>query len=113
MSLVRKAILPLIVCAAAGLSLYWVFLVPIYQAPDESGHLDYAFDLYTAGRLITVREVPPAAGANSYTRYLASSIHFDDGKVERNYGTGEYFRDLDRNAPDQSAVHWTMQNQYL
>src|SRR5437879_4920364 len=46
--------LAVVVAAAAGLALVWVFLVPIYQAPDEPQHLDYALAINTHRGLFQV-----------------------------------------------------------
>src|SRR5215472_6192012 len=45
-----------IITLSVILSIYWVFAVPIYQAPDEPLHLDYALNIYSAGRPISARE---------------------------------------------------------
>jgi 4-amino-4-deoxy-L-arabinose transferase-like glycosyltransferase len=102
----------LIIVAAASLSLYWVFLVPIFQSPDENTHLDYAFNIYSAGRLITAREpyhrwnaAPPNEPWHFYTRYLedetnarAMAFHFEV-KAPPGYGTREFYDRLDRGTP--------------
>ena len=68
-------VLALIVLGAAGLSLRWVFLVPIFQAPDEYGHLDYGLCLYEHG-LFRAKDIPAAAPVNyvvhPLTEYLCS-----------------------------------------
>src|SRR5262249_58979835 len=47
-----------LVLAAAGLCLRWVFIVPIYQSPDEPAHLDYALAIYHNGGLFRVHGPP-------------------------------------------------------
>jgi hypothetical protein len=97
-----------IVAAACGVSLIWVFAVPIYQSPDETTHLDYALAIYAHGSPFLAQNtafgrLPPAV--HPYTRYLqlrtrAFEISFSPGaKVEPGYGTAEYFVALDRDAP--------------
>jgi hypothetical protein len=100
-----------IIMLSASLSLYWVFLVPILESPDEQTHIDYAFNIYSAGRPISIREPPQDCNIASpgyiwhvYTYYLIGSSNLNEihanpeGKVEPNYGTRAYFDELDRNA---------------
>jgi hypothetical protein len=111
-----------IVVAACSLSLYWVFLVPIFQAGDEDHHIDYVFNIYSAGRLLSAREparpwntrpsgtrYDPDAMFHIYTVYL---IHVADeegiltrpgAKVPDGYGTAAYYRELDSHAPRVST----------
>jgi hypothetical protein len=110
-----------IVLGAVGLSLRWVFLVPIYQSPDEPQHLDYALcllehgGLYQARDLSAVERDPALVNPygvpylcyflHSHTRYLADrSEHFaicqnHVVKVPPQYGTRGFFANLDRDAP--------------
>src|SRR5262249_47861753 len=109
-----------IIAASAALSTYWVFLVPIFESPDENIHADYAFSLYSAGRLINLRE--PWLPWNShptgtrfdrdlvfhvYTLYLTKAtdverIQFNPQVMApKGYGTAGFFAALDRDAPDQ------------
>jgi len=48
------------IAASCTLSLIWVFVVPMFQTPDEDVHFDYAISLYTAKRLLFAREKPVA-----------------------------------------------------
>lgn len=101
--------LSIIVLAAALLSLRWVFLVPIYQAPDEPTHLDYAFTIFNSGHLISGRDTSVARGGHSYTspysRYLLAvseeaAIAFRPPvHVPSGYGTEAYYANVDRGAP--------------
>src|SRR5205814_4174588 len=61
-----ESILTVIVVSSALLSLFWVFKVPILQNPDENSHIDYAFSIYSAGRLLNVRRAP--SGWNVHAR---------------------------------------------
>jgi hypothetical protein len=120
----RRAIfLAGIVLCAAALSMYWVFLVPIYEAPDEQTHLDYAFNIYSAGRPINVREPYhrwnfgplPQHGEklgnvyHVYTSYLIqvsdlSKIAFNPvAKAPLNYRTRRFYGDLDLHAPPEMS----------
>ena len=97
-----------IVAAACGVSLIWVFTVPIYQSPDEPAHLDYALAIYAHGGPFLAQNtlferLPPAV--HPYTAYLqertcAYEISFSPGaKMAPGYGTAEFFAALDRDAP--------------
>jgi 4-amino-4-deoxy-L-arabinose transferase-like glycosyltransferase len=115
----RRAIFPAIVTGSVLLSLYWVFLVPIFQSPDEHEHLDYAFNIYSASRLITVRDAfrPDGDSHHDYTLYLAgvsslNAVH-NGAKMPADYGTTKYFQDLDQNAPTQGSPHWASHSRYL
>lgn len=112
-----------IVASAASLSLYWMFLVPIYEAPDEQTHLDYALNIYSAGRLISVREpyhawnfgpLPQHGEAlgnvyHVYTSYLVQisdldRIAFNPAvKAPSNYGSKRFYADLDIHAPPEMS----------
>jgi hypothetical protein len=100
--------LPLVVASSCGLSLIWVFTVPIYQSPDEPTHLDYALAIHAHGGPFVAQDtafekLPPAV--HPYTAYLqartkAYEISYSPGaKVEPGYGTSAYFAALDRDAP--------------
>jgi len=112
-----------VIIGAASLSAYWVFLVPIFESPDEVVHFDYALNLYSAGRLISAREpfhawntpIPPlnpnpkTSVVHVYTSYLIDAsdlktIRFNPTKrVVSDYGTSAFYNDLDRNAPDERS----------
>jgi hypothetical protein len=107
--------LSVIILAAAGLALYWVFLVPIYQSPDEFLHLDYALCISERGGLYRATEMKswpgyPSYCAHPYTDYLVRRTdwqfvrHNPEAKVSPAYGTRAYFRDLAREAPAREAV---------
>src|SRR5215831_1631069 len=119
-SLVRLRISPAmlglacIIAVSAALSLYWVFTVPIFQSPDEHSHFDYAINIYSAGRPITVREPIREWHANSdgehlYTEYLANeaglyAMQFHPTvKAPSGYGSRDFYRRLDANAPAESS----------
>src|SRR5262249_54663312 len=109
-------LLALIIAGAASLSLYWVFLVPVFQSPDEPAHLDYAFNIYSARRLISAREpchrwnaAPPAKPWHVYTEYLIANTgsramfwHFEV-KAPAGYGTREFYDRLDNGAPSENV----------
>jgi hypothetical protein len=106
--------LGLVVAASCGVSLYWVFAVPIYQSPDEPAHLDYALAIYAHGRPFNAQhtsfeQLPPYV--HPYTLYLQERTrafeiaHSPGAKVEPGYGTADYFARLDRDAPPADSVH--------
>jgi dolichyl-phosphate-mannose-protein mannosyltransferase len=112
-----ECVLAVIVISAASLSLYWVFKVPLLQCPDEDLHVDYAFSIYSAGRLLNVRTTPsawnthPKAIGNDwelishrFTLYLIEatnslSVMSRGHQMAPDYGTTTYYQTLDRNAP--------------
>jgi hypothetical protein len=112
-------ILVAIMIAAAAVSTYRVYSVPILQCPDENSHIDYAFSLYSAGRLLNVR-TPPSSGWNTkyvaesydwerishlYTLYLSKALNeravrlAESNKEPAEYGSDDFFKMLDQNAP--------------
>ncbi len=111
-----------IVLGAAALSTYWVFLVPIYQSPDEPLHLDYALGLHSHGRLYGPGDWTPPRLFNRaeniftheyvhpLTNYLmdqtgAGTIAFNaPAKVAPDYGSPEFFQRLDSAAPTWESV---------
>jgi 4-amino-4-deoxy-L-arabinose transferase-like glycosyltransferase len=124
-------VLTVIVLAALGLSIVWIFRVPLLQNPDESSHIDYVFSIYSAGRLLNVRQPPSAWNvhprfegrkdkegleslsydnlSHQYTLYLIDSTDFQrirfhpDEKVPADYGTRAYYQNLEANAPQTPA----------
>ena len=107
-------ILAAIVVGASLLSLYWAFLVPIYQAPDEPAHLDYALSIYSAHGLVNLRDRPSETSffsfANPATNYLIRRTGFFNVIWESrigmapDYGRETYYSNLDRNAPPISST---------
>lgn len=124
-------VLALIVLSACALATVWVLRVPLLQNPDESSHIDYVFSIYSAGRLLNVRRPPSAWNvhprfegrkdrvgpesspydllSHQYTLYLIDATDFQrirfhpDEKVPSDYGTVDYYRNLDAGAPQQPA----------
>jgi 4-amino-4-deoxy-L-arabinose transferase-like glycosyltransferase len=108
------AALGAVIAGSVGLALYWVWLVPIFQSPDEDTHLNYALNIYSAGRLISVREPLHAwnsglGGEHVYVDYLdratgASAIQFHySQKVAPDYGSREYYARLDAGTPAEDS----------
>ncbi|HEX5874396.1 MAG TPA: DUF2142 domain-containing protein [Pyrinomonadaceae bacterium] len=126
-----ECVLAAIVLSSSVLSVVWVFRVPLLQNPDESSHIDYAFSIYSAGRLLNVRTPPsewnvhPRFGgredyegpestpydwlSHQYTLYLIDAAEFHrirfhyEQKVPADYGSLAYFQRLDVGAPQSPA----------
>jgi 4-amino-4-deoxy-L-arabinose transferase-like glycosyltransferase len=108
-----------VILSAAALALYWVFLVPIYQAPDEPMNLDYALAINEHGGLFWVhntsyQELPTSV--HPHTFYLAArcrsgAVAFQpQTKMPPEYGSWDYFVTLDREAPARECVTITTPN---
>src|ERR1700721_4210534 len=63
------------------LATYWVFLIPIFQAPDEDCHADYLFTLYSRQRLFRATEVPVVGCSHPYIRYLFETTNAQPVKM--------------------------------
>lgn len=103
-----------IIAASVSLSIYWVFRVPIYESPDEPAHLDYALNIYSAGRPITVREPlgawnSPPLDLHVFTEHLwrdsgVGPIAFHPSvKAPTDYGTRAFYDRLDFNTPGEDS----------
>jgi 4-amino-4-deoxy-L-arabinose transferase-like glycosyltransferase len=101
------------VLLSAAQALRWVFLVPIYQAPDEPVHLDYALAIRAHGgpfRLQNTSLEQLPRHAHPYTDYLvertcAATIRFNPpAKVPPEYGTKAFYAALDRDAPHSDSL---------
>jgi len=94
-----------VICAAVALALFWVFLVPIFQSPDEGTHYDYATALATAHHPLRASEGVSQGLADPDVMYLTvatetSRIAFHgEALVPPGYGTNAYYQMLDRSAP--------------
>ncbi len=102
-----------IVMASTAQAVWWVFLVPIYQSPDEPAHLDYALGIHANKGLLlaqntTFQRLP--TDAHPYTEYLRVrsglvQVAFNPGaKMPPGYGTPEFFEALDRDAPTDLTI---------
>lgn len=101
----------LVVILLAGLcSASWAFLVPIFQAPDEPAHFDYAISMYSTGHLVRLADGRPDWIVSPYTRYLIRIADFDrivgksSMRVAPGYGSAAYFARLDAGAPSPAAA---------
>jgi hypothetical protein len=111
-------VLGAIIAGAAGLSLTWVYLVPIYQSPDEPVHLDYALCLLEHRALFRASDVSAIRTnrdydfylLHPYTQYLldrcecATVTYNDQAKVPPGYGTEAFFENLDRDKPSRDSI---------
>jgi len=102
----------IVILLAGGLSTVWAFLVPIFQAPDEPAHFDYAISIFSAGRLITWADGEPDWIVSPYTKYLMRATDFDrivwhsSMRVPAGYGGRAYFAHVAAEAPPlQAHVH--------
>ena len=103
-----------VTAGAALLALRWAFLVPLYQAPDEPEHLDYALCLMERGGLFHAE--PPRPGERAgwfvhpWTFYLIQRTHLLDvafhpeHRMPPDYGTTAFFDAVDREAPPCPAT---------
>jgi 4-amino-4-deoxy-L-arabinose transferase-like glycosyltransferase len=102
--------LAVIVAGAILLAGIWVFLVPIYENPDEPQHLDYVLSVASAGRLLNARERPTLPSGQAIVghpdaNYLLIGTDFarvhqhPDQTMAAGYGTPSYYATLDRLAP--------------
>lgn len=124
-------VLVAIVLSACLVSVVWVFRVPLLQNPDETSHIDYAFSIYSAGRLLNLRTPPSEWNvhprfegrkdregpqstpydllSHQYTLYLIDKTDFQrirfhpEEKVTEDYGTRLYYQQLDAYAPKAPA----------
>lgn len=107
--------LALLIAGAMTWSTMWAFRVPIYQAPDEPQHLDYAWALSEINGLYFGRDVmqsQPNYYVHPYTHYLVDRaatghVAFHPGNtMPLGYGTPRYFRDLDADAPPRTTIRY-------
>jgi hypothetical protein len=107
-----------VVLGAMALSLVWAVRVPIFQAPDEPLHFDYALGIYAHRGPFRARDYPAPVNNNHYeniythdyvhpyTNFLidytaAGTIAFNPAaKIAADYGSAAYFRRLDQAAPN-------------
>lgn len=97
-----KCVLSAIVLGAMALSLLWVSLVPVFEAPDENSHVDYVFSIYSVGHLIRAGDAPAASLAHPYTVYLTrvtGNPGHPEVRVPPGYGSAEFWAKLDKGAP--------------
>ena len=95
---------------AGALSTAWAFLVPIFQAPDEPAHFDYAISIYNAHRLVRVSDGRPDWIVSPYTKYLMRATDFErvawhsSMRAPAGYGSRAYFAGIDAGAPGVRAA---------
>jgi hypothetical protein len=95
----------IVILLAGALSSVWVFLVPIFQAPDEPAHFDYAISIYSAHRLVRLSDGTPDWIVSPYTKYLMRASDFEriawhsSMRASVGYGSKAYFARVDAGAP--------------
>jgi hypothetical protein len=119
-SLRIKNLLPaIIVIVSMSVAAYWVFLVPIFQEPNEERHADYVLSLYSKGRLIRAEEAPLAFCSHPFVAYLIKAtdcqgVEFSNYiKMPANYGTREFFQNIDKEAPDDRICKQVSTNPFV
>jgi hypothetical protein len=112
--------LPLIIILGAMLlATYWVFLVPIFQEPDEDRHADYIFSLYSRGRIIQAKEAPLVGCSHPFISYLlkmtnGQAVKFSASiKMPPDYGTAKFFNRININAPDERVCAQNITNPFV
>jgi hypothetical protein len=102
-----------IVLGSCTLSMRWVFLVPIFESPDEDTHYDYALCLSELGKLIRANHkitgdwpswvvapyIHPHVGFLTKETDKHSVACHPDRHVPADYGSRDYFKRLNQNAP--------------
>lgn len=94
-----------VILMAGALSATWAFIVPIFQAPDEPAHFDYAMSIYGARRLIRSNDGKVDWIVSPYTTYLLQASQFNriqrhsSMRVPAHYGSASYFARVDAEAP--------------
>jgi hypothetical protein len=102
-----RVLLSALLLVVAGVCLRWVFLVPIYQAPDEPAHLDYALALHRHGGLFRISGPPKdrLALVHPYTHYLLDrsaeqTIPFHpEARMPPGYGLASFYAEVDAHRP--------------
>lgn len=99
-----------VILLAGALSAVWAFRVPIFQAPDEPAHFDYAISIYNAGRLVRVSDGKPDWIVSPYTKYLMTATDWErvawhsSMRAPTGYGNRPYFAKIDAGAPSIRAT---------
>ncbi len=94
-----------IIVLAGALSAVWAFVVPIFQAPDEPAHFDYAISIYNARGLIRLADGRLDWIVSPYTKYLLRATDFQriawhsSMRAPRGYGSRPYYARIDARAP--------------
>lgn len=123
----RRTFLPAVIILLSTLVTgFWAVLTPIFQAPDEDTHLDYALGIWQAGVLLRAADRPIARITASnpfppfthpYTWHLAVRsnalrIRFrPEAKVPPGYGSAQFFQLLEEKAPRD--LHAPVRNPWL
>lgn len=99
-----------VILAAGALAATWAYVVPIFQAPDEPAHFDYAISIFNAHRLIRASDGAPDWIASPFTKYLMRASDFEriversPMRVPAGYGSRAYFAKVDGASPRLDAA---------
>jgi hypothetical protein len=100
-----RLVLAALVVTSTALAVRWVFLVPIFQSPDEHHHFDYALSINENGGLFQSADEPRTTLAHPWTRHLqrcceTTDVTFESAaRLPADYGTRAYFAAIDATAP--------------
>lgn len=118
--IVQRAILMLpalsVVAASLLVMTAWTRVVPIFEAPDEQDHFDYAIAIAHAHRLIRSTEGVLTHVADPVTVYLAQKVDLNRiafhgaERVEPDYGEARYFAELNAGAPHVEKAFYAAPN---
>ena len=82
----------------AALAVLWLVVTPMFQAPDEGSHFDYAYDLVRAGGILFAQDTPGAYAPPVLTMMGDADVgrlaFQPDQRVAPWYGTSEFFTRL-------------------
>ncbi len=104
----RLAVAVLIALAMLD-ALAWVFVVPLFQSPDEPAHADYAFWIAHHHRLPDAADRGNDVFSDPQLRYLIDAVQtwrvaiHPEEKAPSGYGTAAYWRRIDAAAPPVPA----------
>jgi 4-amino-4-deoxy-L-arabinose transferase-like glycosyltransferase len=106
-------LLLLLTLAVGGVCVLWVFTVPIYQAPDETVHLDYALAIRQRHGLFQVHgPLPhPIPMVHPYSRYLMDRaghqpvIFHSEIRMPPGYGLPGFYEAIDRERPEAASCN--------
>jgi hypothetical protein len=101
-----------VIACSAAVAVGWVFLLPIFQGPDETEHFNYALVLNENHSLVRAPHLGPNDRPNSVTHPYISHLADQSGFTDFNrraveglpdgYGSAAFRAELDRTAPPRT-----------